>query len=85
LDKIKVLSREKNEFINEKLKLENQIEFNNLQIRNNLETIKELNESKAKLEKDKIEYLDLLKVNTGRDDSEKNEFKDLKNYFDRVC
>ncbi len=85
MDKIKVLSREKNEFINEKLKLENQIEFNNLQIRNNLETIKELNESKAKLEKDKIEYLDLLKVNTGRDDSEKNEFKDLKNYFDRVC
>ena len=76
--------KELNELKNEKVKFENQIEFNNLQIKNHLETIKELNETKIKLEQEKIDYFNLLKENASRDYSDKNEFDDLKNAFDKV-
>lgn len=83
-DSLNQVNKEKNDLIIDKSKLQSQIDLNNLQIENHLQAIKELNESKIRMEKEKIEYLDLLKVNANRDDADKADFNNLKSYFDKV-
>jgi chromosome segregation ATPase len=74
-----------NNLMEEKQKLQSSNDLLNLRLKNDLDKINELNEAILKLQKEKNDYLEMIRSpNTENEESTNNEVDNLKKIFEKV-